>query len=166
MLTVTFDASALLTSLNAATTRAVRSPAIMSTLHKRSMSRLTQRYLRILRVEPPTGNTFGITRLMTRKQARYVHALRGGMEGAFQRTHGISKGWQPKVQALNSSGEVSISNTVPGVNYVEGYDQQPFLKALGWPYVPPILDRFMQDAAAITRINWDTSSDLYAGVPI
>lgn len=165
MLSVTVDTQAVIAQLNAATTRAVRAPAIMATMHKRSMGRLTQRYLTVLKAEPPLAKA-GVTKLMTPRQRRAFFATQGFGGGIPHiRTHALSQGWQAQVTALNSGGEVSLFNEVPGINYVEGYDQQPFLAAVGWLYAPPILERFSNEADAITRANWTTASDLYAGVP-
>ena len=146
-------------------TRIAQAPAIMQTLHKRGMTRLGQRAMKVLRVEPAPRDTTGITRLMTRKQARYVHALRGDREGAYPRTHAISRGWQYRVEPVANGGAFTIFNNAPGATYVEGFQQQPFLAALGWLYAPPILENLMADAGRITAANWLTASDPFAGVP-
>lgn len=165
MLNVTFDANELLTTLNAASNRAQRSPSIMATMHKRSMGRLTRRYLTVLKAEPPLPKA-GVTKLMTPRQRRAFFATQGFGGGIpHVRTHALSQGWQAQITALNGGGEVSLFNDVPGINYVEGFNQQPFLAAVGWLYAPPILQRFAEEADAITRANWTTASDLYAGVP-
>lgn len=151
--------------LNAIGTRIARAPAIMQTLHKRGMSRLGQRAMKVLRVEPAPRDTTGITRMMTPRQRRFVHAMRGDREGAYPRTHGISQGWQYKVETLDRGGAFTLYNNAPGATYVEGFDQQPFLAALGWLYAPPILQQFMEEAERITAANWLTASDPFAGVP-
>lgn len=165
MITATFDASAVVTKLNAASTNAQRSPSIMATAHKRSMGRLTQRYLRVLRAEPPLPKR-GVTKLMTPRQRRAFWATNGFGHGIpYVRTHAMSKGWQGEVKSLDSGGTVSLFNETPGINYVEGINQQRFLDFVGWLYAPPILEKFQQDALALTATNWTTASDIYAGVP-
>lgn len=163
MFGVQFDITPALVTLDLMSANAAQSPVIMGTLHKRSMTRLGQRYVRILRVEPP--RTPANTRLMTPRQRRAFFASNGfggGIPGT--RTHGISQGWQYKVEALDNGGEVVIYNDVPGVNYVEGWDQQPFLAAIGWLFAPPILAEASAEADVITETNWVTASDLHAGV--
>lgn len=155
-----------LAQLEAMTVRTAQSPAIMATLHKRSMTRLGQRAVTVLKVEPAARDTTGIARLMTPRQRRKVHAMRrerGG--GDYSRTHGISLGWKYKVNALPAGGEVVVYNEAQGVGWVEGWDQQPFLAALGWLYAPPVLAEFSAEAEAITVQNFNTAFDIYAGVP-
>ncbi len=154
------DVTPAIDILDAMTDNAIQSPALMATLFQRSMTRLGQRGVEQLDVEPPSGNTAGITSLMTPRQAR---RLRGG--GDYPRTHGISHGWKYKVVALDAGGEFVVYNGVPGVNYVEGWDQQPFLAYLGWLFAPPILAEIQAEGEDISIENWYTASDLYAGVP-
>lgn len=155
-----------LAQLQAIQTRTARSPAIMATLHKRTMTRLAQRAMKVLRVEPAKRDTTGITKLMTPRQRRYVHALREARGGGdYVRTHAVSQGWKYKVNALNSGGEFVIYNDNPAAGFVEGWDQQPFLASLGWLYAPPILAELSAEAEAITVANFQTAFDPFGGVP-
>jgi hypothetical protein len=142
--------------------RVAQAPALFETMQKRSMTRLGQRAMAVLRVEPPQGRTAGITRLMTPRQRRAFWATNGFGGGIpHVRTHGISQGWKYTVNA----GEFAIFNDNPAVGYVEGAQQQPFLAAIGWLYAPPILEAFTTEAEAITMSNFQTAFDPFAGVP-
>ena len=130
------------------------------------MTRLGRQAMSVLRVEPRLQDTTGITKLMKPRQRRFVHALRRARGGGdYVRTHAISQGWKHKVEALANGGEFTIYNDVPGVQFVEGVDQQPFLAALGWLYAPPILEKFMEEAEDIMTVNFVTAFDPFAGVP-
>lgn len=165
MFGVQFDVTPAIDILEAATDSAIRSPAIMATSYQRGMTRLGQRSVEVLSAEPGAPPA-GITRLMTPRQRRAFWATDGFGGGIpHVRTHAISEGWKYRVAALDNGGEFVIYNDVPGVNYVEGWDQQPFLAAVGWLYAPPILADVSEEADEITIQAWYTASDLYAGVP-
>lgn len=159
------DVTPAIDILNAMTDNAIRSPALMATLFRRSMTRLGQRAVDVLRVEPGAPPP-GITRLMTPRQRRAFFATNGFGGGIpHVRTHAIAEGWKYRVETLDNGGAFALYNATPGINYVEGDDQQPFLQAVGWLYAPPILADISEQADEIAIQDWFTASDLYAGVP-
>lgn len=154
-------------TLNAINANIARSPAIMATLQQRGMTRLGQRAVAVLRVEPAPRDTTGITRLMTPRQRRAFFATNGFGGGIPHiRTHGVSQGWKYKVEAQSNGGDFVIYNDNPVADYVEGFQQQPFLAALGWLYAPPLLAGYSEEAEAITIQNFQTAFDPFAGIPV
>lgn len=159
------DVTPAIDILDAMTDNAIRSPALMATLWQRSMTRLGQRGVEQLSVEPGAPPA-GITRLMTERQRRAFFATNGFGGGIpHQRTHGLAQGWKYKVVTLENGGAFTIYNEVPGINYVEGWDQQPFLAAMGWQFAPPVLADISAEADDISIESWWTASDIHAGVP-
>ena len=119
-----------------------------------------------LRPEPGAPQP-GVTKLMTPRQRRAFWATNGFGHGIpYTRSHAISEGWQYRIEALGNGGEVSIYNDVPYVGYVEGFEQQLFLKGVGWLYAPPILADFSEEAENVATQTWLTVADPFAGVPV
>lgn len=142
----------------------VSSPKVMETLMKRSGSRLRSRILKVLKVEPRDAPP-GITRYMTPKQRRLVHAKRrerGG--GAYQRTHELRDAWDVKVNLSADGGEIVATNSSPVAPYAFGVFRQRFLEVIGWLDPVPTLAPFVQEAQEIVTENWHTASDPDAGV--
>lgn len=140
-------------------------PRLMATAYKRNMTRVVQRKIVLLKVEPGAPPE-GITALMTPRQRRAFWATNGFGGGIpHDRTHATSNGWQSSVEAIDMGGQATIYNDVPGINYVEGYQQQFFLAYIGWPYAPPILDAFVVEAEDVAIDTWYVISDPFAGIP-
>lgn len=140
-----------------------RVPALMGRTYKRNLTRLAQRKIVLLKVEPGAPPD-GITNLMTPRQRRAFWATNGFGGGIpHERTHAIANGWLYSVEAADDGGVATIYNDVPGINYVEGYDQQFFLAFIGWPYAPPILDAFAVEAEDVTIESWYSIADPFAG---
>lgn len=152
--------------VNASIERIASAANRMAQLHQQTMPRLGQRGIQQLAVEPPQGNTQGITLRMTPRQRRAFWATNGFGSGIPHiRTHGISEGWEYRVAAQQYDGSFDVYNTEPASEYVEGYRQQPFLAALGWLYAPPILQQVADEGEDIIVRNWFEASDPLFGEP-
>lgn len=152
--------------LEAMTSRFVQMPTLMARAFRRNMVRVGQRAVTALRPEPGPSMP-GITRLMTPRQRRAFFATNGfggGIPGT--RSHAVSEGWQYAVTGLPAGGDFTVFNDVPYADYVEGFNQQPFLAAIGWLYAPPILADFSEEAEAVAISTYLTVADPFAGVPL
>lgn len=152
--------------LDMMTSRFVQSPTLMARSFRRGMVRVGQRAITVLGVEPGPSIP-GVTRLMTERQRRAFFASNGfggGIPGT--RCHAIAEGWQYKVDALDNGGAFTVFNDVPYVGFVEGFEQQPFLAAIGWLYAPPILADFSEEAEDVAIQTWFTVADFTAGIPL
>lgn len=148
----------------AMTDRLIESPTLMGRMHVRSATRLCQRAIVQLRVKPGAPPA-GITRLMTPRQRGAFWRTKGFGGGIpHVRTDAIPNGWQYRVETLDNGGSTEIYNEVPGVVFVEGMHQQPFLAAVGWLQAEPILAEFAAEMEEISIQNWWTASDIWAGV--
>lgn len=145
--------------------RVLQSPAILTTLMKRSSTRLRSRWLKALRVEPGKPPA-GITRLMTPRQRKFVMAkLRREGNLPYQRTHELTKAWDVQVKlAENGSGDITASNSSPIYDFVYGIRRQSFIEAIGWLDPAPLLVQFEKEAEAVLDANWVTAADITAGV--
>lgn len=142
----------------------VQSPKVMETLMKRSGSRLGSRILKVLKVEPRPAPP-GITRYMTPKQRRFVHAQRRERGGAaYQRTHELINAWDVKVRLSMDGGEIVAVNTSPTSEFVYGVRRQRFIEVIGWLDPVPALAPFEQEAQLIVAENWWTATDPDAGI--
>lgn len=154
-------ASKLITDINAETQR---QPKLMATAMKRAGSRMRTRWLKRLRVEPRAAPP-GITRYMTPKQRRKVHALRrerGG--GSYERSHDLINDWDVRVDAAEKGGAITVDNPNPVAEFVYGVRRQPFIEVIGWLDPVPMLDEFWQEANTVIEETFFTISDPVAGV--
>lgn len=130
-------------------------PALMATFWQQNMIKVTAQatlpQLRITPGAPPPG----ITRLMTPRQRRAFWATDGFGGGIpHQRTNAVPQGWQQEVEASAQGGLASVFNNVPATYWAEWYGQQPFLKAVGWLFAPPILERWTEIGVEVTEETW------------
>ena len=69
------------------------------------------------------------------KQRRWVkmQQAKGAIPFPYVRTHTISKGWKVTVNRPGpSQARLTLSNSVPGSEFVEGIHQQQFHQTTGW----------------------------------
>ena len=140
-------------------------PALMAQLWVQNIKTVTEQatlpQLRVLPGPPPPG----ITRLMTPRQRRKFWASNGFGGGIpHSRTNAVPQGWQQTATADVQGGISDVFNPVEAAYWTEWYGQQPFLKAVGWLYAPPVLERWTEIGVEVTETTWTLVNSTLEGL--
>lgn len=154
---------------NAVSSQVSRSGDLMEKAYRREVTKVRQRITR--RLKPPSKLPVlpFIWSRTASKDARarrwyFANKVRGRGGGRYQRTGKIAAGWKLKTDLKRAGGVITLSNSVPGVEYVMGNRQVPSHKRTGWVNVQDASTEFSQILTDNASEIWFTIADPFGGI--
>jgi len=147
-----------------------RAPGFMETQSKRLIQRRQSQIKSEFLVAPPLPTLPFVWSLDPEKNAnarRYYFANkvdRGSKGGRYPRTGALLEGFDIIVDVSEGTGVFTITNDVPGAEFVIGFKQVPSHAASGWGNIDDIAVKFSELVTDDLINLWFTATDPFAGV--
>lgn len=115
-----------------------KAPILMRSVMALKVRRLDDEVISKLRVEPPKP-TYPLRWKSAKQRAAYFATNGFGKGIPYRRTGDMLKRWVTLFIPTPDGGDIEVRNDSPHVDYVQGFDQQPFHIDTGWVFAPPII---------------------------
>lgn len=128
-------------------------PQAMANAMQGQQGKLANRVLQRLTTIP--GPPVYPIRWKSERQRRAFFASKGFGKGIpTRRTYAIVKGWHVVYLPTQTGGAVSLINEVPGMQYVQGDNVQPFHLDTGWVQRGDVVDDFIRETSEQVTATW------------
>jgi hypothetical protein len=84
----------------------------------------------------------------------FANKVKGKGGGRYVRTHGLVNNWKVEAAATGSGAILTVSNSTPGLDYVQGPKQVPSHHDSGWAQYDDVLLKAEQKANDIVIDYW------------
>lgn len=148
-----------------------RAPQTMAVFASRTVPALIQKELTPLTTEPRPPDLPFIWSLDPIKQGRarrwyFANKVRGRSGGRYVRTHALVNNWKITAGSSTSGIVLTVTNTTPGLDYVQGPRQVPSHQSSGWAQYDDVLLKAEEKANDVLIEAWfgilDTKGGTFA----
>lgn len=145
--TVTYDKDVL----QAIASDIANAPRTIALFAEKAVPDLIRKELKPLTTEPRPPSLPFVWSHDPVKQGRarrwyFANKVRGNPAGRYVRTHALVNNWQVSAGSLANGTVISVTNTTPGLDYVQGPLQVPSHATSGWAQYDDVLLKAEQKA--------------------